>query len=236
MSIHGEFHKNDRVMQMKNKEYAKNGDVGVIKEIIVENDTDDETEQELFALVDFHDGKEPVRYTESMMKELDLAYCTTVHKSQGSQYKTVIMVVGDQHVTMLNRATVYTGFTRAKVNVAVITNDTNGRNAFERAILNDKSNIRHTLMCPRLQWGYKQLSKKDMPTSVHQMSETHSDEKHGEEKAEPEPAVTQQNLFADTSTIGEEKVDKVTPIFTNALVLQEDIDDILRNGDIHRET
>ena len=234
LSIHGEFHKNDRVMQMKNKDYAKNGDVGIIKEIIVENDTNDETEQELFALVDFNDGKEPVRYTESMMKELDLAYCTTVHKSQGSQYKTVIMVVGDQHVTMLNRATVYTGFTRAKVNVAVITNDTNGKNAFERAILNDKSNIRHTLMCPRLQWGYKQLSKKDMPTLVNQTSETHSDEKHVEEKAEPEPAVTQQNLFADTSTIGEEKVDKVTPIFTNALVLQEDIDDILRRCMVER--
>ena len=62
--------------------------------------------------VDF-DGK-LVEYEISELDELTLAYATTIHKSQGSEYPIVVMPVLMTHYVMLQRNLIYTGITRAK--------------------------------------------------------------------------------------------------------------------------
>ena len=99
------FRLNDRVMQLRNN-YDKevfNGDLGYISHINMEDRT---------LQVDF-DGK-LVEYEVSELDELTLAYATTIHKSQGSEYPIVVMPVLMTHYVMLQRNLIYTGITRAK--------------------------------------------------------------------------------------------------------------------------
>lgn len=95
----------DRVMQIRNN-YDKevfNGDLGYVQDV----NTEDRV-----LIVDF-DGK-PVEYEYTELDELTLAYATTIHKAQGSEYPVVVMPVLMTHYVMLQRNLVYTGITRAK--------------------------------------------------------------------------------------------------------------------------
>jgi exodeoxyribonuclease V alpha subunit len=95
----------DKVMQTENN-YEKevfNGDIGIIRKV-------DAVEQEV--TVDF-DGRS-VKYDFDELDELSLAYACTIHKSQGSEYPAVILVLHTQHFQMLRRNLVYTGITRGK--------------------------------------------------------------------------------------------------------------------------
>jgi exodeoxyribonuclease V alpha subunit len=95
----------DRVMQMRN-DYKKgvfNGDLGYIESI----DTEDR-----ILKVNF-DGY-LVEYESSDLDEITLAYASTIHKSQGSEYPVVVMPVMMSHYIMLQRNLIYTGLTRAK--------------------------------------------------------------------------------------------------------------------------
>ena len=99
------YRQGDRVMQLRNN-YDKevfNGDLGYIREV----DTEERT-----LTVDF-DGKE-VEYDVTELDELSLAYATTIHKAQGSEYPIVVMPLLMTHYVMLQRNLVYTGITRAK--------------------------------------------------------------------------------------------------------------------------
>jgi exodeoxyribonuclease V alpha subunit len=101
----------DRVMQVEN-DYDKdvyNGDLGVVSRIDME-------EGELSA--DF-DGREIV-YGFGELDELVLAYATTIHKSQGSEYPAVVIPLSTQHYLMLQRNLVYTGVTRGKRLVVLV--------------------------------------------------------------------------------------------------------------------
>ena len=95
----------DKVMQVENNYDSDvyNGDLGVVSRIDVE-------EGEL--AVDF-DGRE-VTYGFAELDELVLAYATTIHKSQGSEYPAVVIPLTTQHYPMLQRNLVYTGVTRGK--------------------------------------------------------------------------------------------------------------------------
>ncbi len=96
---------NDKVMQIKNN-YDKevfNGDIGIICSISIEEHT---------LTVEF-DGRE-VTYEAADLDELTLAYATTVHKAQGSEYPIVVMPILMNHYIMLQRNLIYTGITRAK--------------------------------------------------------------------------------------------------------------------------
>lgn len=99
------YRQGDRVMQQRNN-YDKdvfNGDLGYIREV----DTEERTLK-----VDF-DGKK-VEYDVTELDELTLAYATTIHKAQGSEYPIVVMPVLMTHFVMLQRNLIYTGITRAK--------------------------------------------------------------------------------------------------------------------------
>ena len=69
-------------------------------------------------MVDF-DGRE-VGYGFGELDELVLAYATTIHKSQGSEYPAVVIPLTTQHYTMLQRNLLYTGVTRGKRLVVLV--------------------------------------------------------------------------------------------------------------------
>jgi len=101
------FREGDRVIHRRNNYDLNvfNGDIGKIIEIDNEN---------LSCLISFFpDGRE-VEYKKDDIVELDLAYAITIHKSQGSEFETVIIPVLTQHFKMLYRNLIYTGLTRAR--------------------------------------------------------------------------------------------------------------------------
>jgi exodeoxyribonuclease V alpha subunit len=102
----------DKVMQLRN-DYDRevyNGDVGVIVKVDIE-------EQRLVVAFD----EREVTYEEGDLDELTLAYATSIHKSQGSEYPAVVVPVLTSHFIMLSRNLVYTAVTRGKRLVIVVT-------------------------------------------------------------------------------------------------------------------
>ncbi|MBN2267626.1 MAG: ATP-dependent RecD-like DNA helicase [Candidatus Babeliaceae bacterium] len=100
-----EFREGDRVMQIKNN-YEKlvfNGDIGYIEEVR-------EEEGQLSVLF----GNQQISYKQDELDELVLAYASTIHKSQGSEYPAVIIPLFMQHFMLLQRNLLYTAITRAK--------------------------------------------------------------------------------------------------------------------------
>ncbi len=105
------FGPGDKVMQVENN-YDRdvyNGDLGIVMGL-------DAEAGEL--VVDF-DGR-VVNYGAGELDELVLAYATTIHKSQGSEYTAVVMPLTTQHYPMLRRNLVYTGITRGKRLVVIV--------------------------------------------------------------------------------------------------------------------
>ncbi len=101
----------DKVMQIEN-DYDKevyNGDLGIVSAIDSEEGT----------LTVVFDGR-PVTYDHGELDEIVLAYATTIHKSQGSEYPAVVIPVVTQHYTMLQRNLIYTGVTRGKRLVVMV--------------------------------------------------------------------------------------------------------------------
>ena len=131
------FKEGDRVMQLRNN-YDKdvyNGDLGYVRSVDMEERT---------LAVDF-DGQ-IVEYEASELDELTLAYATTIHKSQGSEYPIVVMPVLMTHYVMLQRNLIYTGITRAK-KICVLVGQTK---ALAYAIHNMKVLKRNTRLKERL--------------------------------------------------------------------------------------
>lgn len=106
------FREGDKVMQLKNTEYVSNGDTGYIKHIITDGD---DTE----IIIEFDGNKEKI-YDPGDMETVDLAYASTIHKSQGSEYQTVIINLQTAHYIMLNRSLLYTAITRGKQKVIIV--------------------------------------------------------------------------------------------------------------------
>ena len=99
------YRNGDKVMQIRNN-YEKeifNGDIGVVENVSIEDRS----------LTVLFDGRS-VTYEDSELDELTLAYATTIHKAQGSEYPVVVIPLLMTHYVMLQRNLVYTGITRAK--------------------------------------------------------------------------------------------------------------------------
>lgn len=132
------FRKGDRVMQIRNN-YDKevfNGDLGYVETVNMEDRT---------LMVNFEDRL--VEYEVSELDELSLAYATTIHKAQGSEYPIVVMPVLMKHYVMLQRNLIYTGITRAK-KICVLIGSTR---ALAYAINNLTVSNRNTKLKERLQ-------------------------------------------------------------------------------------
>ncbi|NJH68199.1 ATP-dependent RecD-like DNA helicase [Staphylococcus agnetis] len=105
------YRKGDKVLQLVNRpnDNIFNGDIGVIagifwaKENVLNKDV---------VIVDY-EGNE-ITYLKSDLTELTHAYCTSIHKAQGSEFPIVIMPIVKQYFRMLQKPILYTGLTRAK--------------------------------------------------------------------------------------------------------------------------
>lgn len=120
MSAITKFRLGDKVMQTQNNYDLNvfNGDVGIISKIYSEIEDGVEV-----AMIDVEYDKKTVTYSEMQFSELELAYAMTIHKSQGSEFKAVIMPIHMTQEQLLNRNLVYTGITRAKEIIVVIGDD-----------------------------------------------------------------------------------------------------------------
>ncbi|MEG0260020.1 MAG: ATP-dependent RecD-like DNA helicase [Lysinibacillus sp.] len=101
----------DKVLQLVNQPESNvfNGDMGEVVGILKAKET---VEKQDLLIVSF-DGIE-VTYQRSDLNQLTLAYCCSIHKSQGSEFQMVIMPVVRGYTKMLRRNLLYTGITRAK--------------------------------------------------------------------------------------------------------------------------
>ena len=130
------FRVGDKVMQ-KHNDYEKgvfNGDIGQI--FAVQHD-----------IVYVRYPEQDVKYEGAEIDEITLAYAITVHKSQGSEYHTVIMALVNSHSIMLQRNLFYTAVTRAKRKVILV----GTKRAVQTAVQNQRTSRRFTLLIPRLQ-------------------------------------------------------------------------------------
>ncbi|MCX7748142.1 MAG: ATP-dependent RecD-like DNA helicase [Clostridia bacterium] len=148
-----QYRLNDKVMQIKNN-YDKivfNGDVGKIVGIEAED-----------KIVRIKFDENEVEYDLTEMDEVVLAYATTIHKSQGSEYKIVIAPFAMQHYMMLQRNLLYTCITRAKKVLVLV----GSLKAVGIAVGNNKNIRRNTLLAKRLK-EYTEDTPKDDNVNLH---------------------------------------------------------------------
>lgn len=129
---------NDKVIHTKN-DYdlgVFNGECGVITRI-------DGTK----ALeVQYPDRQYPVEYSRDQTRALKLAYALTIHKSQGSEWPWVIVIVHSTHTFMLTRQLLYTAVTRGKEGVIIVGN----RKGIDAALKCKRDSKRNTALCDRI--------------------------------------------------------------------------------------
>ncbi len=131
------FRPGDKVMQTQN-DYDKevfNGDIGQVQAINPLAHT----------LIAQFEGR-PVEYDWSECDQITLAYCVSVHKSQGAEFPCVVLPVLTQHYLMLQRNLLYTAVTRAK-NLCVLVGS---RRAIQIAVKNNQVAERNTALAWRL--------------------------------------------------------------------------------------
>ena len=107
------FRVGDKVMQRKNIEKVSNGDIGYIRKIF-RNDKGD-----MRITIEFSNSR-VVDYEMDDMENIELAYATTIHRAQGSEYDYVVMPIIRSHAHMLSRNIFYTGVTRGKKQVFLV--------------------------------------------------------------------------------------------------------------------
>ncbi len=136
----------DKVMQTKNNydiEWERpdtskgggiyNGDIGFVEKLHM---------QEGYAEILF-DGEKKVKYPFDLLKDIDLAYAMTVHKSQGSEFDAVIVPMYPMHSMLQSRNLLYTAVTRAKKLVVLV-----GRSdVVEAMVHNDREDNRNSGLC-----------------------------------------------------------------------------------------
>lgn len=129
------FRTGDKVMHIRNN-YQKNvfnGDIGFIRAITKDG-----------VSVEYLDRY--VNYAKNELNELTLSYASSVHKSQGSEYKVVIMPLSTSHYIMLQRNLLYTAITRAKEKVILL----GSKKALTTAVQSNRTQKRYTLLAERL--------------------------------------------------------------------------------------
>ena len=129
------FFQGDKVMQMRN-DYEKgvyNGDIGTVWAI---------NDKKIFV----HFFVREVVYEGDERNSIHLAYASTIHKSQGSEYNTVIMILLPTQSNMFKRNLLYTGVTRAKKKTILISTE----DSIRKSVVNGELGRRYTLFLPYL--------------------------------------------------------------------------------------
>lgn len=163
----------DKVVYLVNspEDNVFNGEIGIIVGILLAKENTDKVDK---IVIDF-DGNE-VTLDRKDWSNIALAYCTSIHKAQGSEFEVVILPLVNEESRMLRRNLLYTAVTRSK-KLLIMVGD---RSAFERAIT-DKSSERNTTLKFRL----ANVFKKDI--SEQKSSEDVPDKTQDNEKNQEEP-------------------------------------------------
>ena len=140
------FRTGDKIIQNKNKDGISNGDMGFIREIYLDEDGMEKAELE------FSDGR-IVEYGTEEMEMIEHSYATTIHKSQGSEYPIVIIPWIPMFYKMLKRNILYTGITRAQVQVYIV----GSRRSIVQAVHSPQAVNRNTRLGERVIQRFYQL-------------------------------------------------------------------------------
>ncbi|MBS5589165.1 MAG: ATP-dependent RecD-like DNA helicase [[Clostridium] spiroforme] len=134
-----EYRIGDKILQLKNRvdDNVFNGDIGILIDIC-RKDNFEYLQDTL--IVDF-DGN-IVEYTSQNFNTITLAYCMSIHKSQGNEFKIVIMPVLSDYYIMLRRNLLYTAITRAKQSLFIMGDS----KAFMHGLHNYQDNRRKTTL------------------------------------------------------------------------------------------
>lgn len=130
------FFVNDKVICSKNTKTVRNGDIGVVTGV---------TPTQLKCL--FDTGEEIFTVDEAIDLGFALAYCISVHKSQGSEFLTTIMPISEENSNMLKRNLFYTAVTRARTKMILV----GDKEQISKAIFNNKTVTRNGLLKQRIQ-------------------------------------------------------------------------------------
>lgn len=138
------YREGDKILQLKNRpeDDVFNGDIGTLVEINVK----DNFEYLQDTLVVDYDGI-LVEYTSKTFPTITHAYCMSIHKSQGNEFKIVIMSVLKDYYIMLKRNLLYTGITRAKQSLFILGQE----DAFLHGIQNSHDSHRKTSLALRFE-------------------------------------------------------------------------------------
>lgn len=133
----------DKVLQLVNKpeHQVYNGDIGEIVSIFTAKEN---TEKQDMVIVSF-DGIE-VTYTRPDLNQITLAYCCSIHKSQGSEFPVVILPVVRSYYRMLRRNLLYTAITRSKKILILLGEES----AFRMGVEREDDQKRKTTLCEKL--------------------------------------------------------------------------------------
>jgi exodeoxyribonuclease V alpha subunit len=160
VAFHGrDFAPGDKVIQLKNQyelewksvssdesgQGIMNGETGIVLSVDKKNRT----------LIVLFDDERQVVYDENAMEDLDLSYAMTVHKSQGSEYPVVVLVLPPSAPSLLSRHLLYTAVTRARLKLFLISS----RDTLKRTLDNDMATRRNTCL------GFWLNEKKKKPDS-----------------------------------------------------------------------
>ena len=131
------YRENDKVLQLVNmpEENIFNGDVGFIKKILKQNETESK-KNEIY--IDF-DGN-IVKYEPEGFNKIKHGFIISIHKSQGSEFETVVIPIVKSYQRMLYKKLIYTAITRAKKKLFIV----GEKDAFLLAINNNNEQIRKT--------------------------------------------------------------------------------------------
>lgn len=132
------FRENDKIMQLTNMpdDNVFNGDIGSIERIV------NDKKKEIY--VDFDGNK--VKYTPSSFNSITHGYAISIHKSQGSEFDTVILPLVKNYNKMLYKKLIYTAVTRCKKKLFLV----GDINALLFAVKNNSTNTRKTTICEML--------------------------------------------------------------------------------------
>lgn len=149
--------KGDKIICQKNTPEIKNGEIGIVMSM-----ASDDNKKFKSAVISF-EGRDPIEFTREELSDMNvtLGYAITVHKAQGSEFKSVLMPIADENKVMLRRNLFYTSVTRAKEKFTLVGDE----KKIIYAIKNNSQDYRRTCLASKIKEKVNSLKPKSSKSS-----------------------------------------------------------------------
>lgn len=149
--------KGDKIICQKNTPEIKNGEIGIVMSM-----TSDDNKKFKSAVISF-ERRDPIEFTREELSDMNvtLGYAITVHKAQGSEFKSVLMPIAEENKTMLRRNLFYTSVTRAKEKFTLVGDE----KEITYAIKNNSQDYRRTCLASKIKEKVNSLKPKSSKSS-----------------------------------------------------------------------